>query len=129
MNQNELISRRKFLAITGTAAAALVCAACVKIDPSNSANQAEAVSSAAEAVSATASTPTAQVSSNQAVPQVPQATATQLPLPTTTQSAQISQVQTNGFRCPKNLVNDPYPGRCRHYHDSNGNGFCDYSQV
>ena len=32
-------------------------------------------------------------------------------------------------RCPHGLVNDPYPGRCRHYVDRNGNGFCDLSEV
>lgn len=29
--------------------------------------------------------------------------------------------------CPRGLVNDPYPGRCRHYVDSDGDGICDYS--
>jgi hypothetical protein len=29
--------------------------------------------------------------------------------------------------CPKGLVNDPYPGRCHLYIDTNGDGFCDYS--
>ena len=29
--------------------------------------------------------------------------------------------------CPHGLVNDPYPGRCRQYRDSNGDGICDYS--
>ena len=29
--------------------------------------------------------------------------------------------------CPFGLVNDPYPGRCRHYVDANGDGICDYS--
>jgi hypothetical protein len=31
-------------------------------------------------------------------------------------------------RCPYGLVNDPYPGRCGRYRDSNGNGYCDLSQ-
>jgi len=30
--------------------------------------------------------------------------------------------------CPFGLVNDPYPGRCRHYVDANGNGICDLSE-
>lgn len=25
------------------------------------------------------------------------------------------------------LVNDPYPGQCRHYLDRDGDGVCDYS--
>jgi hypothetical protein len=35
--------------------------------------------------------------------------------------------QEGGVACPFGLVNDPYPGRCRHYRDSNGDGICDYS--
>ena len=30
--------------------------------------------------------------------------------------------------CPYGLVNDPYPGECRHYVDANGNGICDLSE-
>ena len=30
--------------------------------------------------------------------------------------------------CPRGLVNDPYPGRCRRYVDANGNGICDLSE-
>ena len=29
--------------------------------------------------------------------------------------------------CPRGLVDDPYPGRCHHYVDTNGDGFRDYS--
>lgn len=29
--------------------------------------------------------------------------------------------------CPKGLTYDPYPGRCHHYVDQNGDGYCDYS--
>ena len=35
--------------------------------------------------------------------------------------------QQSGVACPRGLVNDPYPGRCRHYTDRNGDGICDYS--
>jgi hypothetical protein len=35
--------------------------------------------------------------------------------------------QEGGVACPFGLINDPYPGRCRHYVDSNGDGICDYS--
>lgn len=31
--------------------------------------------------------------------------------------------------CPYGLVNDPFPGQCRHYIDSSGDGICDLSQV
>jgi hypothetical protein len=30
--------------------------------------------------------------------------------------------------CPKGLVNDPYPGRCGRYTDTNADGICDLSQ-
>jgi hypothetical protein len=35
--------------------------------------------------------------------------------------------QSMGVACPKGLVYDPYPGKCRHYVDTTGDGFCDYS--
>jgi len=35
--------------------------------------------------------------------------------------------QEGGVACPFGLVNDPYPGRCRFYIDSDGDGICDYS--
>jgi hypothetical protein len=35
--------------------------------------------------------------------------------------------QEGGVACPRGLVNDPYPGRCHFYVDSNGDGICDYS--
>ena len=35
--------------------------------------------------------------------------------------------QASGVACPYGLANDPYPGRCRFYVDSNGDGICDYS--
>ena len=31
--------------------------------------------------------------------------------------------------CPKGLVNDPYPGKCRRYIDEDGSGYCDLSEV
>ena len=30
--------------------------------------------------------------------------------------------------CPRGLVNDPYPGRCSLYIDTNNDGICDHSQ-
>jgi hypothetical protein len=35
--------------------------------------------------------------------------------------------QEGGVACPHGLINDPYPGRCHFYVDSNGDGICDYS--
>jgi len=46
--------------------------------------------------------------------------------PTATKAASTTQRQ---IKCPKGLVNDRYPGRCRLYRDTNGNGYCDYSQT
>ena len=39
----------------------------------------------------------------------------------------VAMNQASGVACPFGLVNDPYPGRCKHYRDSNGDGICDYS--
>ncbi len=36
--------------------------------------------------------------------------------------------QPGGVACPFSLLNDPYPGRCKRYTDSNRNGVCDYSE-
>ena len=41
----------------------------------------------------------------------------------------VSVQDSSTTRCPKGLVNDPYPGRCRHYVDSNGSGYCDLSET
>jgi len=37
--------------------------------------------------------------------------------------------QTSGVACPFGLVNDPSPGQCRHFVDSDGDGYCDYSMA
>ena len=31
--------------------------------------------------------------------------------------------------CPFGIANDPYPGKCRHYVDTNNNGICDLSEA
>lgn len=48
----------------------------------------------------------------------------QAPAPTPTPATR----QSLGVACPAGLVNDPYPGRCKRYRDSNGNGYCDFSE-
>jgi len=58
---------------------------------------------------ATAESNAAQASTNTAVP-----------------AASATRITT---RCRRNQVNDPYPGRCHDYTDSNGNGICDYSET
>lgn len=52
--------------------------------------------------------------------EAPAATAAATPAPTEQPLAQT--------RCPYGLVNDPYPGRCRRYVDSDGSGYCDLSE-
>lgn len=40
-------------------------------------------------------------------------------------------VEVEGFKeisCPRGIENDPYPGRCYLYTDSDGNGICDLSE-
>jgi hypothetical protein len=49
--------------------------------------------------------------------------ATPLPVPTATPDAVVEMC----VRCPRGLVNDPYPGRCRLYVDKDGDGLCDLS--
>jgi hypothetical protein len=31
--------------------------------------------------------------------------------------------------CPRGVVNDPYPGKCRQYRDTDGSGYCDLSEC
>lgn len=43
----------------------------------------------------------------------------------------LSTLQSQVFAwddCPKNLVNDPYPGECGRYIDTNNDSICDHSQ-
>lgn len=47
----------------------------------------------------------------------------------TTAPATVSAPQRAATRCPRGMVNDPYPGRCHHYVDKNGNGVCDLSET
>lgn len=46
----------------------------------------------------------------------------------TAQSATVQQTtQRLTVACPKGLTYDKYPGRCRHYVDRDGDGYCDLS--
>lgn len=57
-----------------------------------------------------------------------QTESTSIPLtvvPTATAVPTTGQMMT--VACPKGVTYDPYPGQCRHYVDSNGDGYCDYS--
>jgi hypothetical protein len=45
-------------------------------------------------------------------------------------ATQVSSTSQGGtVACPRGLVNDPYPGKCHHYVDTTGDGFCDYSVL
>jgi hypothetical protein len=50
-------------------------------------------------------------------------------LGTTDDATSVSALGGSATRCPKGLVNDPYPGSCHHYVDSNGSGYCDLSET
>ncbi|MCB8976763.1 MAG: DUF4405 domain-containing protein [Ardenticatenaceae bacterium] len=39
----------------------------------------------------------------------------------------VISTQSTSTACPKGETYDPYPGKCHHYTDSNGDGYCDYS--
>ena len=49
--------------------------------------------------------------------------------PTIASSANQSVAQANGVACRTGIVDDAYPGHCRHYVDRNGNGYCDLSEL
>jgi hypothetical protein len=45
-------------------------------------------------------------------------------------ATQVSSASQGGtVACPRGLVNDLYPGKCHHYVDTTGDGFCDYSVL
>ena len=41
----------------------------------------------------------------------------------------VESTNTSCVACPFGIVNDPYPGKCRHYVDANNNGLCDLSEA
>ena len=45
-----------------------------------------------------------------------------------TATVQSASSPTRITRCPRGLVNDPYPGRCHNYVDKNNNRICDLSE-
>jgi len=102
------MTRRVFLTAAGTTAAAaglLVAATAIF-----GTDQAEAGSTEQEETnSAEASSTTSDVNST---------------------AIQVSSTSQGGtVACPRGLVNDPYPGKCHHYVDTTGDGFCDYSVL
>ena len=55
-------------------------------------------------------------------------TSSQQAVPEAKKPAATATPVTGPVACPFGLVNDPYPGRCRRYTDRNGNGYCDFSE-
>jgi hypothetical protein len=41
--------------------------------------------------------------------------------------APSSSTSSTAVACPRGVTYDPYPGRCHHYVDRNGDSYCDYS--
>lgn len=110
------MDRRRFLALVTTTIGAAVLAGCIRKEGI------EAIQELAQATS----TPSAVETSASAVAAPTQA-ATAAPSPTAAVQA-VPQKQGRSA-CPKGLVDDPYPGRCRRYVDNDGNGYCDLSEV
>jgi len=105
------LSRRDFLRIGGLALATLG-ALLTGCRPSTSDRATSGDNTALNREGAlAAATPTAQTGTAQAA--VPTAT------PAATGTVYVA--------CPRGLVNDPYPGHCKLYRDTNGNGYCDWS--
>jgi hypothetical protein len=112
-------SRRRFLVITCGAAAGLMCAGC-----------AEQVGVEAGAAPTVVESSPTLAAGNAAPAAAAIATAVSEPIPAPTAAPTASAISAPvRSACPKGLINDPYPGRCRLYRDSSGNGFCDYSEV
>lgn len=111
------MTRRKFLLVCGCATAALL-SGCINDDRTSTG---EGAAEATQAAPGTQSAP----ATNAPTAADPTAAPTAAP-PTADPTAAPTSVAT---RCPKGLINDPYPGRCRLYTDSNGNAICDYSEV
>lgn len=111
---HKLLTRRQFLHLGGIAMAA-VGVLLVGCRPSATGDTSQANKgtnpSASEAI------PTA---TPQAMPQSP--------LPTQTPSPS-AMPQVLGVACAAGWVNDPFPGHCKRYRDSNGNGYCDFSEL
>lgn len=110
------MDRRRFLVLASGTVAAVILAGCVRKE------EIDTVTSAVQEPASTAEP--ANSSSAAAAPSNPTATAAS---PTATpQPVQQKDVRS---ACPRGLINDPYPGKCKRYVDNNGNGICDLSEV
>lgn len=138
--------RRRFLHLAGVALTSFVVGAVSGVLATTGGRQADAadasasdseLSAEAGADQARADPPSPSVTDATATPPTPHtttvptataevaegtATATVTPSPTPTEEVAMC------VKCPRGLVNDPYPGRCRLYVDRNRNGICDNSE-
>jgi hypothetical protein len=73
--------------------------------------------------------PTSEASVHATATTAPAWSATAVPAQPTDMATPAQLQAAQGVSCPFGLLNDPYPGRCKHYVDSNGNGFCDRSEL
>lgn len=107
------MNRRRFLTLASGTVAAAVLAGCVSKDE-------------IENISAVVQEATGVTAAND----VPAAAATAHPTTAVNPTATAVPVQQNvRSACPRGLINDPYPGKCKRYVDNNGNGICDLSEV
>lgn len=108
------LTRRRFLVLASGTVAAAVLAGCVRKEEIDTIS---AVVQEATATTAVVDAPTAAATANPMAAAV-SPTATTVPVQQNVRSA-----------CPRGLINDPYPGKCKRYVDNNGNGICDLSEV
>nr|MBC7244999.1 hypothetical protein [Chloroflexota bacterium] len=112
--KNKTITRREFLRLGGLtiAAVGVLLTGCRPVTNNETPSDAK-VPADTQFTLATA-TPAVQQSAGASQGAMPTAT------PTTEQIVFVA--------CPVGRVNDPYPGRCARYRDSNNNGYCDFSE-
>ncbi len=131
-----VMSRRDFLKVMGVAGVLSVVALgkAVQSLQSGALNALTSVEAASVPTAAATSVPStatpaavAAAATAVAVPSVPTSVPTSLPtaLPTATAVPQVA-VSTCSVRCPRGCS---FPGHCRRYADSNGNGRCDLGEC
>ena len=134
MYKNDLkpTSRRRFLLI-GCGAVAALCTGCQGNNGEDSSTETadQILSEQDELVPATLATMVEEMAtvtpiSTSEVEPDGETVATVLPSVTAVPEGDAVPEAT---RCPKGLVNDPYPGKCRRYIDKDGSGYCDLSEV
>ena len=121
------ISRRKFLFYTSGTLLMLLLGGCKKEESENASESMAGISNqSSDGGSGSVSTinPEENIENAQ---QLEQATATVSATEPSENS--MTEKETVRSKCPKGLINDPYPGHCHLYVDNNGNGICDYSEV